>query len=446
MKNRFSKIFSILFAITLLFSACEDKWIDPDVNIDPDSPLKVPMNQLLSAIEARMGYNLGGFDFVGTTAMWSQHVTGVSRQAATIGKYNITEADMNNLWNTVFAGIVMDIKVLIDQSSPEYEDAINGSPHFSGAAKILLANTLGLASDVWDDVPVPAPYGNGALGLDNLEPQFTDQQTIYSTIQQLLNEAITDLQTDDLVNDFPLDGDYFYEGDTQAWIKVAYTLKARYAMHLTKVGGVNYDEVLNNLANGLTANEEDFELYFADANTQANPLYQYNDQRGDCESNNDFLGMLEANGDPRSAVFGTQPFGPYADMASPVVFISFVESKFLEAEAAKLKGDQATADAAYNAAVSASLAKFGVSDPTWEAEHANKSGVTIADIMTAKYFALFAQAEVFVDLRRYDFQYPALSPATGSQFPRCFPYGNNERIYNSNCPKNDKFDKVWWDK
>ena len=102
--------------------------------------------------------------------------------------------------------------------------------------------------------------------------------------------------------------------------------------------------------------------------------------------------------------------GPYyGSINSPVELITYVEMKFIEAEAA-LPTDAARAATAYNDAVLASLAKHGVTDATFEANFASETAATITleKIIDQKYTALYSSHEVWTDWRRTGL--PSLSP------------------------------------
>lgn len=119
MKNRYLIKLGTILLLAVFISSCE-KWIDPKINIDPDSALDANFNLLLPAIQVDLGYVFGGMDIRGIVGMWDQHVSGQARQAATIGKnYNITEADVNNAWNSFYNGSLMDIKIYIDKAGTE---------------------------------------------------------------------------------------------------------------------------------------------------------------------------------------------------------------------------------------------------------------------------------------------------------------------------------------
>ena len=72
---------AVIFAAA--FSSCE-KWIDPDINIDPDAPLQSSPDVMLPGVEASLAYYIGGFDVAATQAIWMQQIQGQDRQAAAI--------------------------------------------------------------------------------------------------------------------------------------------------------------------------------------------------------------------------------------------------------------------------------------------------------------------------------------------------------------------------
>jgi hypothetical protein len=429
----------IMLLLMVFISSC-DKWIDPKLNEDPDSVVDVPYNLLLPSIQANMGYVLGGMDIRGITGMWVQHVAGAARQAATMGKnYKITEADVDNAWSSAYSGFMNDLKLFIDKTG-------NENPQARGVGKVLLAYAIGTVSDLWGDVPYSEAFqGNAAL-----KPKYDTQESIYAAISTLLTEAIADLSTANADNAIPLSSaanDIIYNGNKTKWIAAAHSLKARYALHLSNVATVDYSAVLADCAAGITDNANDFAVPFGTTESNANPIYEFDVQRTDVAPSDNFAAFAAA--DPRLAVFTDGNFGSYyGSINSPVPFITFVETKFIEAEAQLRKSSPSAADAnaAYDAAVTASLAKFGVTDATWLT--ANTSGVlgdrNIQNIIEAKYIALFMQVEAYNDFRRTGF--PVLVPTAGAAVPVRYPYATSERLYNAdNVPTGVTIDSpVWW--
>jgi hypothetical protein len=341
------------------------------------------------------------------------------------------------------------------------------SPHYAGVAKTLMAYALMNMTDVWNDIP----YSEAFMGQDNLKPKFDTQEEIYTSINTLLTEAITDLAS--TTNDIPLDGDMIYDGDLDMWTQAAYSLMARAALHLEqKVGyAAILPTVTSALANGFQSNADDLEFTFGTSALGSNPYYQFIEQRDDHAVSTTTIAALNANSDPRLPMFvekdgngnytGCTPglpesaasrVGPYfASRTSPVAFMSYVELKFIEAEVLHETGDKPGAAAAYNAAVIASLAKYGVSDAAWEATNANEDNTTITlnKILAAKSIALFLQFENYNDFRRHDNPLglaPASNNTTNGVFPQRYPYATSEKIYNGdNVPSVAFSDHVWWD-
>jgi len=439
MKKRYLIKLGVILLLAMFISSCE-KWIDPKINEDPDSVVDVPYNLMLPSIEANMGYVLGGMDMRGITGMWSQYVSGQARQAATEGKnYNLTEADVDNLWNSIYDGCMTNLTIFITKTG-------STNPQARGVGKVLLAYSLGSSTDVWGDIP----YSEAFLGNANLKPKYDTQQSIYTAINTLLTEGIADLSTDNTANAIPLGSsanDLIYNGNVAKWIAAAHSLRARYAIHLTNKGSVDYNAILADCAAGITGNANDFQMPFGTTEANANPLYQFDVQRTDVAPSASFATF--AAGDPRLAVFAgsSKNFGSfYGSINSPVPFISYVETKFIEAEAQFRNSNQALANAAYDAAVTASLAKFSVTNAAWLTSHT--SGVlgnrNLQNIIEAKYVALFMQTEGFTDFRRTGF--PVLNPTAGSAVPVRFPYCTSERLYNTeNVPTGITVNSaLWW--
>ncbi len=428
-----------ILLLMVFISAC-DKWIDPKINEDPDSVVDVPYNLLLPSIEANIGYVLGGMDIRGITGMWVQHVSGDARQASTMGKnYKITEADVDNAWSSAYNGFMEDLDVFITKTGDE-------NPQARGVGKVLLAYSLGTVTDLWGNVPYSEAFkGNGAL-----KPKYDSQESIYTAINTLLTEAIADLSTAAADNAVPLSStanDVIYNGNATKWIAAAHSLRARYALHLSNVATVDYTAILADCAAGITANANDFGVTFGTTEANANPIYQFDVQRTDVAPSTSFAAF--AAGDPRLAVFTDGNFGSfYGSINSPVPFMTYVETKFIEAEAQLRKSSPSQADAntAYDAAVTASLAKFGVTDATWLTDNTTTvlGDRTIRNIIEAKYIALFMQVEAYNDFRRTG--YPELTPTAGDAVPVRYPYATSERLYNAdNVPTGVSIDTpIWW--
>ncbi len=452
---------TILLLAIVSLGSCEKNYFD--VNDNPNLPEAVPVNIILPGAQASLGYAFGG-DIARYNAVMSQNVTGVGRQFIGFNSYIFTEEDFNNLWNNMYAGNMGDLYKIMEiaNNKPGSYDVYNG------ISKIMMAYSLSTMSDLYGNVP----YTDAFIGNGNLTPAYNTQQEIYETILPgLLNSAITDLDAGG--DDFLLPGsdDRFYGGDVDQWKALANGLKARFAIHLTKVHPSAASDALAAISAGaLTGTADDAQFSFGA--TYQNPWYQYIDQRADISysSIDDYYGVgcfltdtMEAMNDPRYGAMidtgGTYyapgfPSAFYMADNAPVYFFTYFEQKFIEAEAKQRSGDDAGAETALHEAVTANMEKLGVSafdDSSYQASYVVWTGTgtdKLNLILFQKYLANYLQPESWTDWRRTG--QPNLSPNSGaaSAIPRRYIYPTNERLYNPNSYNQNSTmltPKMWWD-
>ena len=93
MKSKIFKYFALpVVMVTLLTTSCE-KWIDPELNIDPDSPQDVYSALILSSAELNLAYMYQCMDYSGTTGYWLQYFEGLDRQAYGTYRYTYSSDD-----------------------------------------------------------------------------------------------------------------------------------------------------------------------------------------------------------------------------------------------------------------------------------------------------------------------------------------------------------------
>ena len=451
------KIVLSVLLIMILSGSCE-KWIDPQMNVDPNNPTNVAMAQLVAPIEVNLSYIAGG-ELARWDCVWMQQIAGLQSQAANTDIYTIAESDVTGAWSwNLYSPGMINTKILMDKATS------SNSPHYSGIAKILMAYHLGITTDNWGDIP----YSDALGGADNqYKPKYDTQEEIYTTIFTLLTEAISELNAPTSVLS-PGDEDLIYSGDLTKWEKTAYALKARYSLHLSKINGTTaYSDALAAVSNSYTSNDDDFKLVFGSAYNNSNPIYQSEQERtGYYSASSTYENMLSLTGDPRQAVYfngtiGSQPGEPnanaatigtsYSSATSQVYLMSYSEVRFIEAEARfNLNPNDPLAVTACNEGLKASLQREGVyGDGTWfNANKVTAGTITLEEIMNQKYLSQFLQIETWTDWRRTGI--PALALATGAvtnEIPRRLPYPQDERLYNGdNMPIGLTItSRVWWD-
>ena len=448
-----TKIISGIIFISIVFLSSCGGWINPGLNTDPTGPMDASLNAILPTAQSGIAYVVGG-DIGRFVSLFTQHHTGIDRQHLGLYNYVISESDIDNAWNTMYYGPMEDLYIMINKSQ------INGSPHYQGIAEILMAFSLGTWTDILGDIP----YSESFQGADNFTPVYDSQQKIYNSIQTLLDSAIIHLAAAKS-NYNPGADDFMYGGDLALWTKAAYNLKARYLLHLKK-----YSEALTALTNSFADNSEDLQFNFTQKESEANPWYQFMTQRGDISMGGFLMTMMNTLSDPRRSAYAEKDDAGgysenstlgafYASINSPVPFSTYVEGKFIEAEAQFQGGNKAAAYTAYISAITASLEKVGVNAADVATYLANplvgvgEANITLKAIMEQKYIALYTQPEGWSDWRRTSF--PALTPTSGNQIPRRMPYPQSERLFNGDNlravpdynPSNTFiFTKMWWDK
>lgn len=440
---------SLIVALTLALSSCE-QWIDYKLNTDPNNPNDVTANLYVAQIQAATGWLQGGaLGRLGS--MFTQQFEGTDRQQQGLYNYSITTGDANDSWDIGYTNAITNINILIEKTRAQ-----QNLVYYRGLAQVMKALTIGVITDTWGDVP----FSDAALGnKPNLTPKYDSQQQIYTAIQNILDSAIIDLNAP---SGIAITNDLVFDGDRAKWRKFAWTLKARYAIHLTKrQGNAAATTALQHLSRGMTSNADNAQIRYGASATTANPLYQFQEARtGDLAFGSTLKKMMEGLKDPRLGPYGTDAstypgFGPFFhEQTSPVPFALYSEHKFIEAEANQRLGNDAAAKTAYLEGIRSSLTYIGV-PATAITEYLAQSSVTpsgnvtLQQIMEQKHIAMFTQPEAWTDWRRTGF--PVLRAVKGNNIPRRLLTPNSEFQYNrSNIPQGSTdiswvFGRVWWD-
>lgn len=98
-----------------------------------------------------------------------------------------------------------------------------------GIATVTEALAAGTLTALFGDIP----FSQAAQPEKYPNPAFDPQPQVYAAIQQMLGEAIEDLQSGVGVLE-PSNADIFFGSDPdrwEKWAKIAHTLRARYYLH-----------------------------------------------------------------------------------------------------------------------------------------------------------------------------------------------------------------------
>ncbi len=460
----------LLFAAVVTIVSCK-KYLD--INDNPNAPTNPTINGLLGRVTEETSIN---FQRVGDiTGNYVQYLASTS----VASPFDIYEPiDASELWTHLY-DVMTDIYDL-DKIGEE-----KTAPHHQGVARILMAINLKLVHDLWGDAPYSEAFSNEVL-----TPSYDGAQTNYQKCMSLLAEGIALLQQPNPLIELDTDLDFIHHGDTDAWIKTAHALKARWLNLLSKKAEYNADNILAELNAAYTSNTDDAEVTEFDVR---NPWAQIAVDNADLllggwlsdnivkAMNGVTYGVLDPrlplitnitkfgdyrgtrNGAGRGTSSGTEneesfltTDGWYSSTNSPMIIISYAECKFIQAEAYFRKGLKTEAYNAYLDGIKANMNKMEVVAASRDAyvNHASVSvgaaNITLALIMKEKYKALFLSPETWNDARRFDYQYQGFQlplNAVTSTFIRRFVYPDIEISRNgANVPAvTDVTQKLWWD-
>ncbi len=290
MKKYIKSIILSALSISLL-TGCQTE-LDT-FNENPNNPITTTPSLLLAAMEVST-FSTHTSGLIRNSGIFTQQLAGTDvGQMGPIARYIVTENDVTNEWNTVYGTTLMSGHLLT-------RDFANDYPYYNGIGQVLTALNLGYATDMWGDVPYDEAF---RAEQGNKTPKYNTQQEIYQRLQSTLDEAIVNLKKPASSNlSVPEDDDFIFGGDTQKWIKIAYVLKARYALRLTQVDTGAAQKALDYInASGITSNADDANTYFPGTANGWNQWYAFNNgnRANYLKVGKYFVDQLKNTSDPR---------------------------------------------------------------------------------------------------------------------------------------------------
>ena len=146
--------------------------------------------------------------------MYSGQLTGLSSLYSNIYGYSLSTAESVGTWSRIYIGVVPNARHIRTQ--------LPNDNLMQGITKVVEAQAIGLAASLFGDVPY-SQISNEEID----DPSFDNQMSVFAAVDQLLDEAISDLSS---ASSRGMGEDIYYNGDATAWREAAYTLKARYLM------------------------------------------------------------------------------------------------------------------------------------------------------------------------------------------------------------------------
>ncbi len=310
--KRLYKILSLaLVCSSVFFYSCETLELDLTENPNALTPGDADVNFYLNSIQedfvrqlegdaqtsednfATGGFQNGdGFNDIGQTLVRLYNYG--SRDYAS----GIQPGDGDDEWLNAYAGMLIDIKAM-NVLAEEAE-----LTHHVAMGQFFQAYTLVVLADFFGDIPIT----EALQGSENLNPVLEPGASAYDAAFGLLDQAIANFQAEAAADP---DYDLFYNGDWEAWIRAANTLKMKMWLQLRLVDSgakASFDAIVST-GQYIQSTDQDFQYRWpatsASQPDTRHPRYGLNYQAagaGDYMSNW-LMNLMDTRDDPRKRYY-----------------------------------------------------------------------------------------------------------------------------------------------
>ncbi len=467
----------------LLLCACTDGF--EELNTNPNSPTRVEPAFLLRQVIYDYGEEMSYEGFVAGNLLGQQFAM---VDFNLFDRHSLSDPQLGgNPWPVLYTNL-RDNRIMLNraQAGPAY--AV-----YEGPALILKAYITAALTDIYGDVP----YSEALKGLEGITtPVYDDQEAIYTGengILANLDKGIAAIRN--YSGSLRLEGDILFNGDPNAWITFAQSLKIKYLMRISgRVDVAQELQAIYSEGDYISVNGQNALFDFSDGRPNSFRMQQL--REGDfnlfvlSETMEEILKGLE---DPRIEIFfrpigrdttGTEynglPNGPDASQTSISVadyslpgtifrehtgdldanFMTAWETHLLLAEAAERGLISADPQFHYETGVRLAFEYWETPMPPsylagGPATYGSNGADRIEQIITQKWIAgIINGYEGWIEYRRTGF--PKLKPVTASLnsglFPVRMPYPADETVLNrlhflsaTGSQGNSVNVPVWWD-
>jgi len=454
--NRYRRA-GVALSLALLGAGCSDFLRGPGLTENPNSATGGTAIQQFVAVQANMFTRLEG-QMARSAGMFTQQIIGSNNQQLTWGtQYGASENDIPAHMSAFYTGAglvgLRNVQAAANTANDQF---------LEGIAKVWEGYAFGTATSVWGDLPY-----REALDPAIETPVLDPQQQLYGDVQARLDEGIALLRAAPTTgNCDPAAGDLIYcaaagSRATQIarWIAAAYTLKARFHLHLVeRNGAAAYALALaaanTGIAEAPTSATQamhgqapgDFRSFHGSTFDQDGNIWaEFLSQRQDLVAGNSFVQILQGRADPRLAAYFNPnasgsvvghnennqpvPTGAVASVINTAVrrvftfrqpLVTWAENQLILAEAKYQTGDIP------GATINVNNVRTAVGLPILAV-------VTFNDVMLEKHIAMFQNIDVWSDFKRTCL--PLVRPfSTAAEVPGRLPYSSTERTANTNIP------------
>lgn len=479
---------NITYKIGLLFiflSACTTDF--EEINTNPNSPIAVQPGLLLRQVIFDYGEEMSYEGFVAGNLL-GQYFTAIDFNL--FDRHGLAEPQFGgNPWPFIYTNL-RDNETILTEARSNVALSV-----YEGPSLILKAYMTAALTDIYGDVP----YSEALAGKSgNVTPTYDAQETIYTGPDGILDNMEKGIEAI-LSNSgsVPIEGDIFFDGDLNAWVRFANSLRIKYLMRIADQENVSAelqaifdvgDYIQENAQNATfdftdgppnnfrmaTLRAGDFNLFIL-SQTMQEVLDQLDDPRvrvffrpiGNDATQTQYVGLLNGP-DASQTSISVANFSLSGTIfrentgALDANFMTAWETNFFLAEAAERGLINANAQQLYEQAVQQAFDYWNVTLPTdylttGAAAYGQNGADKIEQIITQKWIANIINGyEGWIEYRRTGF--PTLKTVAASLnndlIPVRMPYPTDEEAlnfeeYNKAFTATDGNSinvKVWWDK
>lgn len=223
MKNR---IYLLMVLALVVLTGCNKDF--EEINTNPNAPINVQPELLLRQVIYDYGEEMSYEGFVAGNLL-GQYFTMIDFNL--FDRHSLGDAQVGgNPWPVLYTNL-RDNELILDlsRSNPSY--AV-----YEGPALILKAYLTAALTDIFGDVP----YSEALKGKEGIiTPAYDKQEDIYTGTNGILSnldEAILAIQN--YGGSLPLDGDILFNGDLNAWVTFAHSLKIKSLVRISDAANV----------------------------------------------------------------------------------------------------------------------------------------------------------------------------------------------------------------
>lgn len=253
------KTFIILSAALLagISSSCSDSYME-DLNTDKSKANSIDPNAQLTTAELQTYGDLGMVEiYRNYLYAFTQQLMGCWNTTNYGGRHTVDNNEMGRIWTSFYPKAIKNLTDAIHRSAED-----ENRKNINAILRIYRVYMMSVITDIYGD----APYSEAGQGYlkEIYNPKYDTQEDIYNDFFTELKDAASALNA---AND-RITGDVIYNGDVAKWIKLANSLRLRYAMRISDVAPEKarkeFEDALASEGGVLTSGSDDAMIKYMD--------------------------------------------------------------------------------------------------------------------------------------------------------------------------------------